>query len=79
MKIQAKYKFSRKHDLGLEMFFEYKGKVYSVIRAYTYPQSEYKQHQYEQRKIDNNKNKKSNMTESSQVSLENFFRIIEEK
>jgi hypothetical protein len=78
MKSQATYKFSQTHDLGLEMFFEYKGKVYSIIRAYTYPQSEYQQHQYQQHKIDNNKETQSTMTEPAQVSLEKFFTMIEE-
>jgi len=77
LKSQATYKFSQTHDLGLEMFFEYKGKVYSIIRAYTYPQSESQQHKYQQYKIDNNKEKESIMTEPASVSLENFFRMIE--
>jgi hypothetical protein len=76
--MKAEYKFSKQHDLGLEMFFEYKGKSYSIIRAYTYPQSERQQHQDEQNKIDNNKITKSTMTESAKVSLEKFFKEIEE-
>jgi hypothetical protein len=77
--MKSKYKFSKPHDLGLEMFFEYKGKSYSIIRAYTYPQSEQEQHQEEQNKIDKNKITKSTMSEPAEISLEKFFKEIDIK
>lgn len=49
---KAKYLSSNVHEKGLEMWFEYRNKIYSIIRSSTYPESEYEQHQNEQNHID---------------------------
>ena len=50
--MKAKYCYSNPHEKGLEMWFEYRSKQYSIIRSSTYPESEKRQHEDEQQKID---------------------------
>ena len=80
-KTKSKYLYSKPGEKGLEMFFEYRGEIYSVVRAFTYPESEYKQHLEEKQNIDNKKDsqKINNYTgKNVEEDLKNFFKTIEE-
>ena len=52
MERKGKYLYSKPGEKGLVMTFEYRGKTYSVIRAFTYPEYEGDQHRKEQERID---------------------------
>lgn len=86
LKIKAKYLFSNPCEKGLEMWFEYKGWSYSVIRSFTYPVSEAEQHKSEQNSIDvkieiierHEKSKKGVKTYTAKEELEVFFKLLDE-
>lgn len=64
---------------ALEMWFEYRGKQYSIIRSATYPENERKQHEREQWKIDAIlDNKETQGIENAQDAINAFFELIEE-
>lgn len=71
-KNKAEYLYSRPGEKGLDIYYEYRGEVYSVVRAFTYPESEREQHQREQYKIDKKLDKKI-VDQGKQLTLAEIF------
>ena len=85
MKIKAKYLSSNPCEKGLEMWFEYKGWSYSVIRSFTYHVSEVEQHKREQNsidvkieKIERHENSKKGVKHTAEEDLKVFFKLLDE-
>jgi len=78
--MKAKYCYSKPHEKGLEMWFEYRGKKYSIIRSATYPESERKQHEDAQQKIDSflNTDFNGNGGRKTGDDLADFFKMLKD-
>jgi hypothetical protein len=74
---KSKYIGSNPNEKGLEMWFEYKGIKYSVIRAFTYPVPEAKQHKEAKEIIEKALRRKDvKGTETAKEAMEKFFKEI---
>ena len=80
MKYEAIYMRSNLHEKGIELWYEYRGRYYSVIKSNMYPESLKVQHDREQNHIDqivsNEENRKDNPdAKSFSEEAEYFFKV----